>query len=144
MDCKTAQKVWNHPKGFISGVQEHLPGVLELIEQRVKAFVQDEQDPFDTAIKASVGVTQGFSVYHAEDNDRVAVMAHDVIGDLAGCMKLQEHFSAIFHRPLVFSNVCCSGCIVSDPGVLTDDLSLRIQLKAVNTAPDGSSLLISP
>lgn len=143
MDCQTAQNVWNHPNGFIAGVEEHLPGVLELIEQRVKAFIQAVEDPFDQAIKCEVGVTAGFAVYHAEDDDKIALAAHDVVGDLAGCLKLQEHFSAIFHRPLVFSNVCCSGCIVSDPEVMTPNLALKVQMAAVNTAPDGSSLFVA-
>ncbi len=134
MDCKTARKVWNHPRGFIAGVREHLPGVVESMERQVGAFARGETCAFDTAVKAKAG-DGAYYIEHADTEDNaVAIGVHDVVGDVVGKQMLEEHLSALAGQPISIGNMCCSSCIISDGPLHAMHLH-RIQIAAVNTDP---------
>lgn len=136
MDCSTARLVWNHPEGFFAGLNEHLPGVMERLEGVVQAFVDGETNPFDEAVRAEVGMG-GFFTAHAEDDDPVAELIHDVLGDIVARDMIERFFSERYKQPIRLANICCKGCYC-DNGELDSDTVLRIQLAAVNTEPDGT------
>lgn len=141
MDCKTARAVWNHPNGFIPGVRQELPGVVERLEEQVRAFVEGRTNVYDTEVRRSSGVEGRYYNDHADtEDDPIAIGIHDVVGDVVGRDMLQKYFSEMFGRPIVFGNMCCANCITHD-GTLTDGDLLKLQIAAVNTEPDGSQYI---
>jgi len=142
MDCKTAQKVWGHPGGFIKGLEAACPGVLERLGETVNGLVRGSTNPFHQSVKERVGETgRPFYATHAEDDDHVAHMVHDVVGDVAACGLLEQHFSELVGQPIALGNICCKGCNAS-MGRLTLKELVRIQHAAVRTAPDGSEIVL--
>lgn len=138
MDCKTARLVWNHPEGFISGVRQHLPGVLERLEAQVDAYVRGETNPYNESVRNASGVDGSYHLAHGlTDDDPVATGIHDVLGDVAGKAKIEQYFSELFGQKVCLGNVCCSGCITSTDPLHPDEM-LKIQHAAVNTESDGS------
>lgn len=132
MDCKTAKLVWNHPHGFVAGVKAHLPGVMEYLEGICKRFVENTPDAFDQEVKRKAG-DGPYRVEHREESD-LDHMIHDVLGDAAGRMVLEEHFSRMFDCDIRLANVCCKGCSPS-LGPLPIEQMVKIQIAAVNTEP---------
>ena len=137
MDCKTARVVWNHPDGFIAGINVAMPGVIERLTGYVAEFVSGTTNAFHETVKSESGVTGNYLTHHAEDDDQIAEWAHDVIGDAAGSIKLNQYFTDLFGTPVQLRNICCSGCDISD-GQQSDEDILAIQHAAVNIEPDGS------
>ena len=138
MDCNTARVVWNHPDGFIAGVRHALPGVMERLEDQVRAYVKGETNPFHTTVKNQAGVTGHYYSDHADtEDDPIAIGIHDVVGDVAGRIALERHFTAMFKQPIHLGNMCCGACITHD-GTLCEDDILALQVAAVNTEPDGT------
>jgi len=143
MNCITAQQVWGHPKGFLEGLKKTCPGVLERIGETINGLVQGLSNPFHESVKRKVGndVATKFYVTHADDNDPVAEQVHDVIGDAAAKMELEQHFSHMHGQEIVLGNLCCSGCDASFGKHSRNEL-LAIQNAAVRTDEDGSDILL--
>jgi len=137
MNCKTARKVWNHKDGFIAGIIEHLPGVLERLESQVEAYVTGETNPYNDAVKDQAVSGNYYAEHAMTENDPIAIWIHDVVGDVAGKLQLENYFSNRFNQPIFLGNMCCGSCITHD-GTLTDEEILKIQIASVNTEPDGS------
>jgi len=138
MDCKTARAVWNHPEGFIAGVRQELPGVVEKLEEQVRSYVNGETNAYDTTVKRQSDINKPFYTDHADtEDDPVAIGIHDVVGDEAGRIQLQRYFSQLFGQPIRLGALCCSACITHDGTLCEDDL-LKLQIAAVNTEPDGT------
>ncbi len=135
MKCDDARRVWNHQDGYLAGLREHLPGVLEDLERKALAFTGVGPGQYDAAINAQVG-GDGYYVEHALDTDRLAEQVHDVVGDLVGRPIIEAHLTALVGQPVSIGNICCKGCIVFLPG-LSPELLERIQVAAVNTEPES-------
>ena len=139
MDCKTARKVWNHPKGLMAGLDAQQPGFMQHLDSLVDAFVRSTPDPFDRAVKMKAGGGR-YRVTHADDVSPLGRFQHDVLGDEVARRELEKHFGVKYGVPdLRLAAVCCGGCKISD-GDLGDEHNLAIQMAAVNTNPDGSSV----
>lgn len=134
MNCEDAKRVWNHPEGYLAGLRDVLPGVLEDLERKALAFAGVSPQHYDTAIKEQVGGA-GYYVEHALDSDTLAEKVHDVVGDLVGRPLIEAHLSRLVGRPVAIGNICCKGCIVFLPD-LPPELLMRIQVAAVNTDPE--------
>jgi hypothetical protein len=140
MDCKTAQKVWGHPDGFLEGLKSACPGVLERLETVVRNLIDGNQSPFSKKVQEKVGaLSKPYHVEHAEDDDELAHLTHDVVGDVAANAELSQHFSNVFGQQVCIGNVCCSGCKAS-LGPLKHEELVAIQNAAVRTAPDGTDI----
>ena len=132
MDCETASKVWNHKGGFIAGVQEHLPGVIEHLDRLVIGYVNRREDEFNRVVHEAVsGVSVYFYVEHAPDGSEVAELTHAVVGDEAGGDLLDRHFSEKYGQPIHLANICCGSCAIS-PGPLEHKEKLKLQMAAIN------------
>lgn len=132
MDCKTARRVWNNPEGVIAGIQECLPEVYEYLREQASRFVEGVPSAYSTLIHQKAG-NGNYRVEHSNGESPLARATHDVLGDLAACRELGNHFSLIFDREIRFGNLCCGGCITS--GDLDEMHILRIQMATVNTDP---------
>jgi hypothetical protein len=138
MDCKTARLVWNHEEGFIAGVREALPGVIERLEVQVQAYVDGDTNPYHASVLSGSGVSGGFHIDHANtEDDPIAIGIHDVVGDDAGRIALESHFTTLHGQPIHLGNMCCGACITHGGSLSNEDL-LAIQTAAVNTEPDGT------
>lgn len=140
MNCTTARKVWNHKAGFIAGVREYLPGVMERLEAQVAAYVAGDTNPYNTAVKDQSVFGNFYSEHAATEDDPVAIRIHDVVGDVAGKQELERYFTERFGQPICLGNMCCGSCITHD-GTLTAADLLLIQIASVNTEPDGTILI---
>lgn len=143
MNCKTAQKVWGHPEGFLAGLKEACPGVLNRLTETVEGLVKTKTNPFHASVKRKVGdqVVTPFYVTHADDNDPLTEMVHDVVGDAAAKNELEIYFSELYGQKIVLGNLCCSGCEASFGQHSRAEL-LAIQNAAVRTNENGEDILL--
>ncbi|MBI3259782.1 MAG: hypothetical protein HYZ54_09960 [Ignavibacteriae bacterium] len=140
MDCKTAQHVWNHQGGFIAGINCRFKGLLIFLTDQAFAFTQGDQNPFDTAVKAKAGNGK-YLVIHSDDSSVMSRMVHDVLGDKVANRIISEYVGKAVNLPtLQLANICCNGCSISD-GSLSPEQELAIQMAAVNTNPDGTTIV---
>lgn len=142
MNCADAQAVWNHKGGLIAGLNcggHGYQAVLPHLTQLAAAFKEKLSDPFDTSVKKKAG-DGAYRVTHSDGESDLAKRIHDVIGDEAACNIVSKTIGQVVGLPnLRFANICCNGCKVSD-GFLDEELNFRIQMAAVNTHPDGSTI----
>lgn len=134
MDCKTARLVWNHPRGVIHGLTEHLPEAMAELSAQVRKFIEGVPDPFDTEVKFKSGIPSGYRLEHSDGESTLAQQIHSILGDAAAKNALEEYFSFFYGRRISLANICCSSHQVSD-GTLTAEEQYKIQLAAVNTEP---------
>lgn len=140
MNCKDAQKVWGHPDGFLAGIKATFPRVLERLENLAEGLVKGRTNPFCKRVKEKAGpIGRDYYVEHADDGEQLAHQVHDVVGDTAARLKIQQYLSERFGYPIVIGNLCCSGCKVSI-GEPTLDEAVAIQNAAVRTDADGSDI----
>ncbi len=141
MDCKTAQHVWNHNGGLISGLNCRMPGLMVHLTELAASFGSKKPDIFDTAVKNIAG-EGGYRVIHCDGESQMAKWVHDVIGDKVANRIVTEAIKKMTGiQDLEFSNVCCNGCQISD-GNLSPEQELTIQLAAVSLSPDGTPLCV--
>jgi hypothetical protein len=129
MDCETASKVWNHEGGFIAGVRQHLPGVIEHLDNLVTGFIHDKEDEFNQAVQEMA--PGNYYVEHAPPGSDLAELTHDVVGDEAGGDLLDRHFSEKYGQPIHLANICCGSCAVM-PRPLEYKEKLELQMAAIN------------
>ncbi len=141
MNCSSAKKVWGHPQGFIAGLNETFPGVLERLEQLTANFRDKVTNPFHETVTRKAGVNRNYYVEHADDNDGLAEKVHDVVGDVAARLQLEHHLREKFGIQVTLFNLCCSGCgeVIGD---ITLDDAVAIQNAAVRTEMDGSDIIL--
>jgi hypothetical protein len=140
MDCKTAQHVWNHAGGFIAGINCQFKGLVDHLTASAIAFRDKVPDPFDKAVKAKAG-NGNYRVTHSDGVSLMALNVHDILGDKVANKIISQTIGKIIGvKDLTFANICCNGCNVSD-GSLLPEQELAIQMAAVNTNPDGTSIL---
>ncbi len=137
MNCKTAQHVWQHKGGLISGLNCKMPGLMAYLIQSATDWRDKKPDPFDTAVKASAG-DGNYRVTHSDGESQMSTWVHDVLGDKVANREVTAAVRDFLKLPsLEFANVCCNGCSVSD-GTLSPDQELAIQMAAVSLNPDGT------
>ncbi len=142
MNCSTAQKVWGHQGGFFKGLEAHCPGVLEHLTSLAKKLIAGATNPFHARVTSVVGPTcKPYYVEHATDDDPLAELAHDVVGDEAARGLIETHISKLLGTEVCFANLCCSGCKASLGRMCLDD-SVRIQNAAVRTDENGGEILL--
>ncbi len=129
MKCTLARQVWGNESGPIEGLKQQAPEVFERLSGFARGFAEKGNDPFDAQAKKMVG-DGPFLVVHADDNDPVAELVHDVVADAAMSIVLSDYFSNLHGQPMVFGNVCCSGCITQD-GTLDNEWIIEIQKAAI-------------
>ena len=131
MDCKTASKVWNHQGGFIAGVREHLPGVIEELDRLVTNCLEGGQDAFNDAVqKAAPG---NYYVEHEPRDSEVAERIHEVVGDEAGSEKLDRFFSEKYGKEIHLANICCESCAIVLGPPLSYQQKIDLQMAAVTS-----------
>ncbi len=133
MDCKTARAVWNHPNGMIAGLQETLPEVYGYLREQARRFVHNAPDAYNDLIQEQVA-GGGYRVEHSTGETPLSRSVHDVLGDMAACHEIGQHFSKMFGQNIAFGNLCCGGCITNG-GDLPPEQVLRVQMATVNTDP---------
>lgn len=142
MNCKDARALWNHKGGLIGGLNCKGHGydqVVPYLTELAWKFVKGSHDPFNEAVKKKAGAGPYF-VTHSDGESELAKKVHDVVGDQAACHIVSQLIGKIVGRPnLQLANICCNGCKISD-GSLENELTLRIQMAAVNTNPDGTDI----
>lgn len=140
MNCEMARAVWTHPDGFIAGVRQHMPGVMERLEELAHRFKHRNcvgcrhDDPFDREVKSRVGYGESYYTEHSAEGDTVATWIHDVVGDLVGKVELERYLSDRIKRPVFLGNMCCKSCVYHD-GTLDHEAMRNIQLAAVMIDP---------
>jgi hypothetical protein len=143
MNCESAHFVWTHEGGYIGGIKERFPGLLEALQEKIGIFLmgQHEEDPYHRAVaeKAKIPASE-FYVVHAEDDDVVWKNAHDILGDTAGKEVLERYFTRMYRQPVYLSVFCCKGCGISRRPILSWEALFRIQMAAVTTAPNGKDI----
>ncbi|MEB3293691.1 MAG: hypothetical protein VKJ24_11070 [Synechococcales bacterium] len=108
MDCKTATQVYqgNQP---LAQIQALFPATWAFLEQQAWAFVRQQSDPFDGAVRKIVG-DPGFQfrLVHRDDRDQITHDLSQLLGDVTSRLLLEQHFSQLVGQPLHFSSLCCS------------------------------------
>jgi hypothetical protein len=130
MDCKTATLVYqvdNH----LEKIREIFPEAWQFLEEVSLAYVKNQPDKFDIAIKDLVGKTPfKFRMVHRDDKDQLTKDLGDLLGDITSRLLLEKHFSAVVGQPLFFSTICCNSHLTSDHELTLEEV-LPLQRAAV-------------
>jgi hypothetical protein len=108
MDCKTATQVYQG-ENPLAKIQALFPATWNFLEQQAWAFVQQQPDPFDNAVRNLVGDPGfAFRLVHRDDRDQITQDLSELLGDITSRLLLERHFSQVVGQPLHFSTLCCS------------------------------------
>ncbi len=130
MDCKTATKVYlaGDP---LAKIQELFPETWAFLSKQAQAFVQQQPDEFDRAVKAKTGdLGFAFRLTHRDDRDRLTQDLSELLGDVTSRLLLEKHFSEQVGQTLHFSTICCSSHLTTERELTLEEV-LPIQTAAV-------------
>lgn len=130
MDCKTATRVYASGDP-LANIQALFPDAWAFLTQQVQAFLQQEGDRFDDAIKAKLGPTDfNYRIVHRDDEAQLTHDLQELLGDITSRLLLEEYFSAQAGRSLHFSTICCSSHLTTERELTLAEV-LPIQTAAV-------------